>query len=722
MNVAEVKHFHGPDVPDSGLAGEAQDAATPRVRDHYGLLAFTFYLGLSLFFVGRPVLGELSESYIGTTNDPSVYMWLLCWWPHAIIHHLNPIITNAVWAPRGFNLAWTTSMPLIAVIATPLTAALGPIATYNVLCIVTPVLAAWSCFLLCHRLTGNYLAAIIGGYIFGFSAYVLAESRGHLPLVLIFPVPLLVLLALNHMAGRITAKTFSLVGGVLLITAFLSWTELYATMTLFTAIALGLAMSLSTNDSRRQIGEFIIPLAGAYTVSLIAVLPFLYFFLRPGYPNSPINSPAAYSADLLNLVVPTRMNAIGGAAPLVRLSSEFPGNNLEASAYFGLPLVAIVAWFVHERWSQPATRVLIGFLAIVCLMMVGPRLHVAGTELFGMPWKLALHLPLIRQALPVRFSLYAFLALAIIASSWFAAPRPAVVKVAACALLVVSLCPSFHPRSWSRHDDTPAFFTQGDYRKYLKPQENVVVIPYGISGASMLWQARAGFYFRMAGGWVSITPREFQSWPIVNALLTSTYIPEISRQLCAFMAAHDAGAVLVDDGQAAFWSPMLVPIDAVPISTGDIKVYRSSAACSAAFRAGSALEMETFNDAARFSALISAADTYLAKGLNPARLTPMEMQRAGLLPRYWVNDPDERTGNGLYLASWDDQVAVGVVGSYEALLPLISRYRPLASEVLFPFPKHLNRQPHGDTFMRLLVMVFSRDKLSAAAKMYAAAR
>ena len=66
-----------------------------------------------------------------------------------------------------------------------------------------------------------------------------------------------------------------------------------------------------------------------------------------------------------------------------------------------------------------------------------------------------------------------------------------------------------------------------------------------------------------------------------------------------------------------------------------------------------------------------------------------------------------RTDNGLYLGPWPGgRVAVGIVGSYEALQPLIVKYHARASKVFFPFPKELKGEPSGDTFLRLLVMVF----------------
>jgi hypothetical protein len=668
------------------------------------------YTAFSFLFIGRSVSADLSSSYIGSTNDPSVYIWLLGWWPYAIVHRLNPMITHAVWAPGGFDLAWTTSMPLPALLASPLTSFFGPVVAYNVLSILALVVAAWSGFLLCRRVTANYLAAVVGGYIFGFSAYMLAETRGHLPLLFVFPVPLAVLLVLNRLAGRISAFCFSALLGVVLVTVFFCWVELYATITLFGAIALGLGMIYSDGAMRQRIRGLLIQIGSAYAISLIVVLPYLNYFFQPGYPRSPINSPNAYSADLLNLLMPTPVNALGSVGLFEKIEPQVARNLLESGAYFGFPLVGITLWFACERWREAITRLLITFLVIVCMLMLGPRLHVNGRELVGLPWKLALHLPLLRQALPVRFSLYAFLCLALIVAMWLSGPRLVSLKLASIALLAVFLCPNLHANFWCRSNDTPEFFTRGDYRRYLKPGENVILLPYGISGASMMWQAAADFYFRMAGGWTSITPREFQRWPIVSAMLTETYIPDVTLQLRAFMATHDVQAVIVKYYNSAFWEPMLSPLDNSPIRTGGVVIYRSSSNDMAAYRTISSLEMERRCDVARFRMLLLAAQGYIAQNKNLADLSPMRAQGMGLLPAHWVSDPDVRTNNGLYLGRWNgDQVAVGIVGSYEGLRPIITQYRSYAALLFFPFPKKLIEPVRGDSFMRLLVMVFDQD-------------
>jgi hypothetical protein len=60
-------------------------------------------------------------------------------------------------------------------------------------------------------------------------------------------------------------------------------------------------------------------------------------------------------------------------------------------------------------------------------------------------------------------------------------------------------------------------------------------------------------------------------------------------------------------------------------------------------------------------------------------------------------------------------IGVGVVGSYDALTPLIAKYRSDAVQIYFPYPRVLAGNPKGNTFMRMLVIVFNREGLARVA-------
>ena len=95
--------------------------------DLRGLFALVLYFLLAALFFARGLGRDLSAAYIGKGVDPPQLMWLMAWWPHALAHRLNPLFTDAIWAPHGINLAWATSMPLVSLITALPIAIAGPI-------------------------------------------------------------------------------------------------------------------------------------------------------------------------------------------------------------------------------------------------------------------------------------------------------------------------------------------------------------------------------------------------------------------------------------------------------------------------------------------------------------------------------------------------------------------------------------------------------------------
>ena len=184
----------------------------------------------------------------------------------------------------------------------------------------------------------------------------------------------------------------------------------------------------------------------------------------------------------------------------------------------------------------------------------------------------------------------------------------------------------------------------------------------------------------------------------------------------AFLAHHDAAAVIIEDSERPLWDPLMAPLRLAPIATGGIEIYRFPPAALAPWRGVTALEMERRCDAARFETLLVAARTYLDDGGCLDLLSPRRAETLGLLAPHSTNDADVRTGTGLYLgALGNGLIGVGVVGSYEALRPLIAKYRADAAHIYFPYPRDLTDPPHGDLFMRQMVVAFDRAGLARAA-------
>jgi hypothetical protein len=194
------------------------------------------------------------------------------------------------------------------------------------------------------------------------------------------------------------------------------------------------------------------------------------------------------------------------------------------------------------------------------------------------------------------------LVLALVMAIWLAhVTKSKVARAARWALAVVSLfaifanVPTFaevvapgkpRPNQWVQAipslpptDQIPAFFTQGTYKQYIRPGENVVIVSHR-GNAAMLFQAYTGFYFNVAGGFINASLSCENALPTVVADLSFLPGKVGTQRIAAFKAyvksAH-IGAVIVESawsdtrmyhfGMKAFG---LEP----PITVGGVTLYR----------------------------------------------------------------------------------------------------------------------------------------------------
>ena len=500
-------------------------------NSHYGrpqlIATFLLYLAFSVLLFERGLVGRLTTACIGTGADPLIYIWFLRWWRYALEHRINPFLTDLLWAPRGFNLAWSAFIPLPAWIAIPIGRWFGEAAAYNILCIVVLPLAALSAFLLCRRVTGAFWPAVLGGYIFGFSPYMLGHTLGgHLNLTLVFPIPLIAFVALRRLDGEISARRFTVDTAVLLVVQFLCGIELFTTMTLFAGFSLLVALIFSDAENRARTLKLVGPLAGAYTTAMIVLSPYLYYLFAGGLSHGPIWTASNFSADLLNFLIPTETNLFGTFGFARTITGNFGADINENVAYLGIPLVIVVEAYRRAAWSTSVGRFLTVMLALAILASFGPGLHVGGRAAFPMPWAITGRLPLISMALPVRYMVYAFLIVAVMVATWFASPMRPLTKWMAAGVILISIAPNPRASFWISSLDVPRFFTAGTYARKLDPHEIVLPFPFPQTGTSMYWQACSNMYFRMAGGWTTTSPFDFQQMPIVSLFHGQTGLPE----------------------------------------------------------------------------------------------------------------------------------------------------------------------------------------------------
>jgi hypothetical protein len=519
----------------------------------YALLAFGFF-GVRLLVDGGTV-------YPGIGVDPQIFTWSFAWWPHAILHGENPIYSHVVWAPDGVDLAWATTVPGLALAFTPLTLLVGPLASYDTAAVLMPALAAWTAFLLCRHLTRNFWASLAGGYVFGFSSYMLGQFQGHLHLTSVFLLPLVALVCLRFLEGGLGARGLAWRLGLLLALQVSFSTEVAFTLTLAIVASIVLAFAL-VPAVRARVVSLLVPVAGAYAFAAVLISPFLWYLLTD-FHRGTINSigPAdLFGLDLANLVVPTRLSLGGGWA--WPLSRHFLSGWTEGGGYLGLPaLVAVV-------WSFRRSRFLAAAFLVTLVASFGTYLRVRGHELAPMPWEHVGYWPLFNQILPVRLSVYLAL-IAAIAVALFAAARtiPVWARIAVPALAIVFLLPDLGLSTWATKVHEPTFITDGLYKHCITKNENVLALPFGQFGDSMLWQAQTGFWFRQAGGYLGpVPPQSFQSLPVAVYGQPGPLEP--------YVLAKHVSAIVVDEQTGDDWSTFVSRLGK-PERVGGVAIYGS---------------------------------------------------------------------------------------------------------------------------------------------------
>src|SRR5262249_18435695 len=151
------------------------------------------------------------------------------------------------------------SVPGLALVLAPLTLLFGPVLAYNVASILAPALAAWTAFLLARHLTRSAWPSLAAGWIFGFSADVMAAELPHGFSATVFLLPLTALVVGRFVEGETSRRALALQMGAILAAQMLISTEILFTLTLALVVTFVLA-ALLVGQVRPQLRRALVPL------------------------------------------------------------------------------------------------------------------------------------------------------------------------------------------------------------------------------------------------------------------------------------------------------------------------------------------------------------------------------------------------------------------------------------------------------------------------------
>jgi hypothetical protein len=528
-------------LADSGSRGGCRSVAF--------VLSVYLLLSIFLFWPSPPWDGSrLPTDFFGQfPGDPQQMTWFLRWLPFALEHGLNIFHTRYIDYPTGVNLASNTSVPLLGLFASPITATLGPVVAFNLLMRLAFFSSASSMYFLlrtwCRR-----PASFVGGLLYGFGPYMVTEGQAHLNLAFA-PLPPLIVWCLYQLLveRRRPPKRLGLLLGALIGAQGLIEPEILVMLGIVVSAGLvGLAAAnrhrLAAPLARARRALFY---ATGVATALMGWWMWSLIFGANRVSGTVLKSVNLqdYRADLLSPFLPT--DQLIAPIKLQFLSFRFVGGNYsENVAYLSLPTVVfiVVASIVWRKSRVIVTSALLALVAFI--LSLGPSLRVDNRATnIPMPGALFTHLPLMDNFIPARFG-FVMVLFAVIAFTlgvdrfvdFLRNPKGAttrtraleiggVLAVVLSVMLVIPRVPfqTAHP-PWP--SDTVATLN------VIPPGSNVLTYPFTLLQftEAMAWQATDNMRFRLIGGYATVQghARSGQQYP---ELLSPPFVQEYLEQV-----------------------------------------------------------------------------------------------------------------------------------------------------------------------------------------------
>ena len=543
------------DVSQDELVGASLPAS--RWPFLFCLLGYAILVVLAYLPVGPLDTRQLPTAGGGNPagSDPYQMVWFLAWVPYALSHGVALFHTNFLDYPTGINLADNTTVPLLGVLGWPITATLGPVATFNFLVRLAFVLSAGSmCFVL-RRWCSTWWAPFLGGLLYAFGPYASSQAL-HLDLMFI-PIPPLLLLCMDELVRRqkIRPLRLGLLIGLLLAAQFYISPDILSACLLLMLIALcGLAIRYRHLIASRWP---YIRNAGFLAVSVFVLLagyPIYEMVRGPNHlrgPVIPVGALQGIRADLLGPIVPTS-NQLIVPSFLSHLGDNLVGGNLsENGTYLGLPLLVALFYILRRLRRDTVLVTFAVFGGVAFLLSLGPSLTFA-TLHTGIPLPEAVlgHIPLFDNTIPARYALFVLLFASMILaigaerlwvlrrSTWREPvlqdhrlrsrllARPWAAPALIGFVVFASLLPNapFASKTIRWPATLPAAI-----ERWVAPGTVVLTSPFATpyDPAAMDWQAATGMRFKITGGYATVEAAGQlygQHWP---NLVSPPYVQEL---------------------------------------------------------------------------------------------------------------------------------------------------------------------------------------------------
>ena len=513
--------------PPAPSAGGEPEPASERAhsgpawlrRHRFSVTVVALYVVLGVIAYWHVLANSSGRLVSAAGGDPSQMAWFFGWTAHALATGHNPFFSSAANAPYGLNLAQMTSTPLLGVLFAPLTLLAGPIVSVNVCFALAMPASAASAYVVLRRWKVWAPAAALGGLAFGFSPYMVNEGSQHLNLVFLPLVPLIVatLVELCN-RPRHPLRWGAALGGLVMAQYFIS-SEVLALTVLMSIAGLMIAGAYWAHAKRDELGAAVGPAAKGIAVAagvalVVLSYPIWFGFAGPQHytgqlwPESPV-----FSAHVGDFVAPTSLQLVHPALGATGASLYHSSNYLEG-LYLGLGVLAVLAVLLWVCRRSARVRLAAALGAISAVLSFGAHAEVNGRGA-PLPFLVLSKVPMLADIVPLRFALAtaacvaALLAFALDtihrdgarrahvgAHSKPANWRANAALAAVSLVVVVTWLPAWPFVSEPIQKLPPAVVATLPAHDPL-----ILTYPYPLPEhpSAMVWQAEAGFPFRLSG-------------------------------------------------------------------------------------------------------------------------------------------------------------------------------------------------------------------------------
>ena len=358
-----------------------------------GFLVFAVIMWWRVWVTGHP-----SSTITCQCGDVSEALGFLAWTPWAVVHGHNPLLSNAIYAGQGgANMLVNASWIAFSFLFAPITWLFGPIATFNVVVTLAPVVSGWCFFLAVRKFTSFVPGQIIAAALYGFSPLIVAsDPYGHFfQIWLIYPPLAFLCLYDLFVTQRHRPVLLGLGFGLLTVVEFFTSTEVLAISAVMSVIGVVVVAALAPRAAWARRRHILLGLSVAGGIAAIFLAYPAWFatagprhivgYAWPGTPQGGIHAGDVVSAGL-NIHHPSAATELGG----------YFGNIGPNVSYLGLPLLVFLIVSAIVWWKNRVAWVVLAVGLAAYALSLGDTNH-------WTPWRLVGRIPLVGDVIPGRF-------------------------------------------------------------------------------------------------------------------------------------------------------------------------------------------------------------------------------------------------------------------------------------------------------------------------------